>query len=117
MPVRQLCSSAEPGPVVATWGHKPAEAGTMDRAGPLKEGVGEKRPQQSGTQCVMGQGKQEESPGGRKDTERAWKTERGWGGVGSLQNGDAIHGSKCSREVELMTEGLWQQGSLCTEMK
>lgn len=89
----------------------------MDRAGPLKEGVWEKRPQQSGTQCVMGQGKQEESPGGRKDTERAWKTERGWGGVGSLQNGDAIHGSKCSREVELMTEGLWQQGSLCTEMK
>lgn len=53
----------------------------MDRAGPLKEGVWEKRPQQSGTQCVMGQGKQEESPGGRKDTERAWKTEGlGWSG-------------------------------------
>lgn len=65
----------------------------------------------------MGQGKQEESPGGRKDTERAWKTERGWGGVGVSRMGSAIHGNKYSREVELMTEGLWQQGSLCTEMK
>lgn len=117
MPVIQLCSSAEPGPAVATWGHRPSEAWTVGRTGPPKEGVWEKRPQQSGTQCVMGQVKQEESPGGRKDTERAWKTEKGWGGGGSLQNGDAIHGSKCSREVELMTECPWQHGSCCAEMK
>ena len=56
MPVRQLCSSAEPG---ATG---PCEAQTMDRIGPPRDGVWEKRPKQSGTQYMMGRVKQEENP-------------------------------------------------------
>ena len=51
----------------------------MDRTGPPKEGVWEKRPRQSGTQREMGQVTQEESPGGRRDTEGLENREVGWG--------------------------------------